>query len=103
MIWKKYWKEKPNKDGIFLCQIEKHYGIFQYDMEKGKFEPNDWFEHVGVNNKSSFHGHDENIYFWVELPPTCKLNDCDISELKEIEKQQKRNEREKRKILKGLS
>lgn len=91
MEWIEAWKRLPEKDGIYLCQIEDHYGIFQF--EDGKFHPNDWSDYVGYNFQSSFFGDEKNIIHWMELPKFRELTDLDKIELKV------KNGRKRKKII----
>jgi hypothetical protein len=66
MNWIPVCKKLPEKEGIYLCELESHYGIFYY--ENGKFQPNDWNQCTGMNNKSTYVGEENCILFWTYLP-----------------------------------
>lgn len=95
MHWKKAWKELPEKDGIYLCQLEDHYGVFQF--ENGQFQPNDWGDYCGLRLKSSYVGCENCITFWCELPEFESLTENDIKELKTIRKIRNKNKKRSQK------
>lgn len=87
MKWKAVWDELPNIEGVYLCQIEEHYGIFQFS--DGRFYPNDWCEYSGVNGESSYVGGEHCITHWMHLPNLKEINDEDIKKYKKWRKKRK--------------
>lgn len=87
MEWKKAWKELPSKDGVYLCALENHYGIFEFS--DGKFHANDWGDYCGLSFESSYIGGENCITFWCELPEWVQLSEDDLKELKEFKKKKK--------------
>ncbi len=87
MEWVKAWKKLPDKDGLYLCDIEEHYGIFHF--KDGKFLPNDYMEWRGETQISRFSGDEENIVHWMHLPDFRQISLHDIKEVQDLKKQRK--------------
>ena|ERR1700752_1018860 len=87
MNWKPVWDELPNKDGIYLCQIEEHYGIFRFS--EGRFHSNEWGDYSGVTFDCGYIGGEYCITHWMELPNLKELNDEDIKKYKKWRKKKK--------------
>ncbi len=92
MNWNPAWKTLPDKDGIYLCQIDEFYAILQFN--DGHFQPNDWGDFVGVNGRGVYHGVEECVVFWQELSKLNELTNEDINERKKLAKQRRKKEME---------
>jgi hypothetical protein len=97
MEWKCAWKELPIHDGMYLCDIENHYGIFEFS--EGKFQPNDFSyggqEYSGYALNSHFRSDNEHcISHWCELPI---FREVSLEEKQELAMLRKKREKEERK------
>jgi len=75
MNWIKTSEMYPDEEGIYLCDMDGHYGLFCF--KDGKFQPNYWNEYVGYASESSYTALDDLcIFAWSYLPmfeePTIK-------------------------------
>lgn len=84
MEWIKVTDFLPKEEGVYLCNIEDSYGIFEF--KAGRFLPNDWSDYTGTTQGSSFLGYEYNIIAWAHLPAFCVLTKEDRKLLKERKK-----------------
>jgi hypothetical protein len=91
MEWIKTSQAFPNREGIYLCDIEGNYGLFEFF--EGKFHPNDWNEYRGMNEKYSYVGSEDCILAWCVLPEFPLYTLEDVKFFKDRTKARRRKER----------
>lgn len=94
MKWNRVWDSLPSEDGIYLCALEDHWGIFTF--REGKFQPNDFCDYGGVNLESAFYGSHTCINSWMNLPEFSELSLDEIKKYQAWSKEIKKREKSKK-------